>query len=89
MPKLILRLAALFLFTTCMTWWVLEGSNRGWTKTSVATMKTDEITGIEYPVWKEKFVPGVDFLAAGSGLSLVLLAVSFLPFLNKSKNKYL
>jgi hypothetical protein len=52
-------------------------------------MKTDEITGIEYPVWKEKFVPGVDFLAAGSGLSLVLLAVSFLPFLNKSKNKYL
>lgn len=85
-----LRIAALILWLAGMAWWVAAGMNPGWTKTSVSTMETDPITGIEYPVWKKRFVPGVDLLIAGSGCAAALVGLSFLPFLNrKPKNQHL
>lgn len=64
--------------------WLALGANRGWTKTSVATQNVDEITGIEFSVFENRFVPGVEFLAVGIGGSLVLAALSFLPNLKKT-----
>jgi hypothetical protein len=58
--------------------------NTGWAKTSVSTLETDPVTGIEYPVWKKQFVPGLDILAAGSVCAVGLIAISFLPFLSRN-----
>jgi hypothetical protein len=46
--------------------------------------KTDEVTGIVYTVYENRYVPGVDLLAGGVGLAGALFAVSFLL---RPKNK--
>ncbi len=89
MPSL-LRISALILWLAIVAWWGAAGMNPGWTKTSVSTMETDAVTGIEYPVWKKQFVPGLDLLAAGTGCAATLLGLSFLPFLSRNqKNQQL
>lgn len=88
--KTTLRLVAVILWLAILSWWALAGRNPGWTKTSVPTMETDPVTGIEYPVWKKQFVPGIDLLAAGTGCAAVLIGISFLPFLSRNtKNQQL
>ena len=79
------RLLALIILSTCLSWWWFSGADMGWTKTYVTIPATDEITGIQYEVKQEKFVPGVDFLVAGIGLSLGSFAASFLLSQRKSK----
>ncbi len=76
--RTIARLLALFILSTCLSWWWFSGADMGWTKTYVTTPATDEVTGIQYEVRKEKFVPGVDFVVTGIGLSFVIFATSFL-----------
>ena len=83
--RTVTRLLALFILSTCLSWWWFSGADRGWTKTYVTIPATDDITGIQYEVKKEKFVPGVDFVAAGIGLSSGIFAASFLLFPRKSK----
>jgi len=74
----ILQIVALAAAAGALAFWALAGANRGWTKTSVARMTVDEVTGIESPTYEERFVPGVDFLgAAGLGAG-ILAGVSFL-----------
>ena len=72
------RLLALFILSTCLSWWWFSGANMGWTKTYLTIPATDEVTGIQYEVKEEKFVPGVDFLVLGTGLSFVIFATTFL-----------
>jgi hypothetical protein len=79
------RLLALFILSTCLSWWWFSGANMGWTKTYLTIPATDEVTGIQYEVKEEKFVPGVDFLALGTGLSFVIFASTFLFSTKKSK----
>jgi hypothetical protein len=79
------RLLALFILSTCLSWWWFSGANMGWTKTYLTIPATDEVTGIQYEVKEEKFVPGVDFLALGTGLSFVIFATTFLFSTKKSK----
>jgi hypothetical protein len=76
--RLFLRLLALALFLGTAVWWVQSGKNPGWTKNKVFVEKVDEITGISYPEEEDRFVPGVDLLAASGGVSLVIAALSFL-----------
>jgi hypothetical protein len=56
--------------------WAWGGFHRGWTKTSVAVEKTDEITGIAYKEYEDKFVPGVEFPFGGIVLAILLAATS-------------
>ncbi len=85
-----LRILAFAFFLALLSWWAAAGMNHGWTKTSVSTMETDPITGINYPVWKKQFVPGIDLLAVGTGCTAVLIGISFLPFLSRNnKNQQL
>lgn len=79
------RLLALFILSTCLSWWWFSGADMGWTKTYVTIPATDEITGIPYEVKQEKFIPGVDFVALGTGLSFAIFAASFLFSKQKSK----
>jgi hypothetical protein len=74
----LLRVLAGVLLVGAATVWLLCGTNRGWTKTSVPHKLLDDVTGIEGVTYEPRFVPGVDFLAAaliGSGL---LAGASFL-----------
>ena len=79
------RLLALFILSTCLSWWWFSGADMGWTKTYVTIPATDDVTGIQYEVKEERFVPGVDFLALGTGLSFVIFATSFLFSTNNPK----
>jgi len=81
-----LRLLALFILSTCLSWWWFSGADKGWTKTYVTIPATDEITGISYEVKQEKFVPGVDFVALGTGLSFAVFASSFLFSKRKTRS---
>jgi hypothetical protein len=74
----ILRIVAILLLSASFLWWSSAGSNKGWTKTSVQVWNYDEITEISYPTTVDRFVPGIDFLAGGTALSLLLLGVSFI-----------
>jgi hypothetical protein len=78
MLRAIIRILSCVLCAITLLWWCRAGYNKGWTKTSVQEWKYDEITEISYPENSERFVPGVDFLAAGIALALVLLAISYL-----------
>jgi hypothetical protein len=75
--KKILRLIALALFATTVGYWAVQGAHTGWSQNRVPITKTDEITGIAYIVYEDRFVPGVDALAAGVGLAGGLFAASF------------
>lgn len=70
-------LAALSLFAGVGIW-MGGGMHRGWTKTSVAVEKTEEITGIVYRDYEDKFVPGVEFPIAGATAALLLGGVALL-----------
>jgi hypothetical protein len=75
--RTMLRVAAVLLLVGVATTWVATGAHRGWTKTEITTMAHDEITGIDYPVQRDGFVAGLDFVAAGAGLAALLAGVSF------------
>lgn len=61
----ILRLLAVLLFLATATLWIAGGAHRGWTQTQVTELHLDPITGIEYPVYRDAFVPGIELLGAG------------------------
>lgn len=75
--KKILQFIALALVATTVGFWVIKGAHTGWSQNRVPITKNDEITGIAYTVYEDRFVPGVDVLAAGVGLAGGLFAASF------------
>ena len=83
--RLALRLAALILLLGTIGFWAAKGAHTGWSQNQVPVKQTDEITGIEFVTYEQRFVPGVDFLGAGTGLAAGLFAVS-LFFKRKSNN---
>lgn len=52
--------------------WLAGGAHLGWTQTSVVEMRRDAFTEIEYPVRHDAFIAGVEFLATGLAVALVL-----------------
>lgn len=66
--------ASLFLFA----YWAAAGANRGWTKNQIAEKQIDEVPGIEFLVYKDHFMPGIEFLGLGFFLLIVLFAISFI-----------
>ena len=77
--KKILRIIALLIALGAVVTWVALGANRGITKTQVQE-KTgyDEFLQQDVKAWKQRFVPGVDFLAAAFVVAGILTGVSFL-----------
>lgn len=60
--------------------WLFGGARLGWTQTSRAVERTDEITGLAYREYERAFRPGVDWLAVGAGAAGAILGVrSLLP----------
>jgi len=80
--KRTLEILALAIVVATGILWFATGANRGWTKTSVEVKTLDEVTGIEEIKYRERFVPGVDFVGAAL-LGAGLLAGASLLFRNK------
>lgn len=66
--------------------WLSAGAHRGWTRTSETIKTVDEVTGIEGVTNRERFVPGLDFLAAIFAGS-ILLGGSSLFFRGKTPSQ--
>jgi hypothetical protein len=82
--RVILRIAGALFALVIFSYWAAAGSNNGWTKDKIALKKTDEITGIEYVEYQDHFLPGLEFLIAGTGFGLAVIAVTF--FFRKKTN---
>jgi hypothetical protein len=76
--KRTLRLIAAILLGGSFVFWATAGANRGWTKTRIPIKTTDAVTGLEGIQWREKFVPGVDFLGTAFLAAGVLAGISLL-----------
>jgi hypothetical protein len=72
-----LRAAALVLLLSVLAYWVVKGAHRGWSQNRVPVSKTDEITGIVFTTYDDRFIPGVEVLGAAVALSAALAAASF------------
>ena len=81
--KRILQSLALLVALAAAATWLATGANRGFTKTSVAVKTLDEVTGIEGITYQKKFQPGVDFLGAAFGGTVLLAGASL--FFRKPK----
>jgi uncharacterized membrane protein len=75
--RVMLRFVGALLVVVIFTYWAAAGANTGFYKDKIAIKKTDEITGIEYVEYKDHFLPGIEFLTAGTGLGLALIAITF------------
>lgn len=74
---LTLRLASVSVLLAALAVWLSTGAHRGWTQTSRVVVQQDEITGIDYPVREKTFVAGVEFVAAGLGVSALLAGAGY------------
>lgn len=80
MPRLLIIIGTVCLLAVVVTWFSL-GADRGWSKTLVPVAKVDPVTELEFTEYEKRFVPGLDFLIAGSAGSLFLVALGL--FLGK------
>ncbi len=74
-----LLIAAICIDLATLSLWLATGAHRGWTKTREIVMEIDPVTGQENNFQRDKFVMGVELLAAGllgagvlAGAALVL-----------------
>lgn len=74
--KRALQVLAAVLAISIPAFWIAKGANTGWSKTKIQTWTVDEITEIRVPEWREKFVPGLDFLAVGLFSAAALAVVA-------------
>jgi len=72
-----LRAAALVLLLSTVGFWAAKGAHRGWSQNRVPVSQTDEVTGIVFTTYEDRFVPGVEVLGAGVALSAAFAAASF------------
>jgi len=73
-----LRAAAVVLFLAGLGIWAAAGARVGWTQTSTVAMQRDEITGIDYPVRRAAFLPGVEVPLAATALAALLASLSLI-----------
>jgi hypothetical protein len=74
----VLRLGGVILILASIAFWATAGAHRGWSQHRVPVSKTDEVTGLAYIAYEDRFVPGVEVLVGGAGLGLLLGAASLL-----------
>ncbi|WP_221030335.1 hypothetical protein [Actomonas aquatica] len=74
--RLPLRLLSLLLVVATVIWWVNAGAHSGWSMDQVPVTQIDEITGLEYTTYEDRFVPGMEYLVGGVALGVVLFGVS-------------
>lgn len=76
--RLGLRVTAALLLLGVVGFWAAKGAHTGWSMNQVPVKQTDEITGIEFVTYDQRFVPGIEFLGGGVGFATGLFVVSLL-----------
>ncbi|MSU68103.1 MAG: hypothetical protein EXS40_05925 [Opitutaceae bacterium] len=74
----ILAAGALLTFVGSISYWSAMGAHRGWSQNRVPVTQTDEVTGIAFTTYENRFVPGIDILGAGVALAAFFFALSFI-----------
>ena len=69
----LLRIIAALLIAVTAGYWFVAGAHRGWSMDQVPMEQIDEITGLTYTIYEERYVPGIEVLGSGVGLGLLLL----------------
>jgi len=67
---------ALFLVTSAAIW-LKTGAHTGFSKNRVEIQMVDPITQIEYVEYEERFIMGIEYLAAGFFAGLACIAAGF------------
>lgn len=75
-PRLVLRLLAAFCMIFTLVFWINKGAHTGWSMDRVPIPQIDEITGIEYVTYEDRFVPGLEWLGSGIGLGALFFVIS-------------
>lgn len=74
--KSFFRIVALLLALGTAGFWFGKGAHTGWSQNRVPVSKTDDVTGIVYTAYEDRFVPGIEVLGAGLAIATALLGVS-------------
>lgn len=74
----ILRSSGLLTLVGTVGYWLAMGAHRGWSQNRVPTTQTDEVTGIAFTTYENRFIPGIEVLGAGLALAAGLFALGFL-----------
>jgi hypothetical protein len=82
----ILRILAFAIAFGVTAFWVNGGSHTGWSMNKVPVILTDEITGIEYTEYEDRYVPGIEVLGGGWVAALVLGGISVFIKSRQSRN---
>ncbi len=72
------QIAALAVLLGSIAFWATKGARTGWSQHQVPVTEVDDVTGLEYVRYEDRFVPGVEWLAGGCGVAVFLFAASFL-----------
>ena len=75
--RTVLRLATLFIALVTLVLWFFGGANTGRTKMTETVKVSDSVTGKETVSKETRFLPGLDFLAAGLIGAGVVWVLSF------------
>ena len=77
-PRIALRLISTLLIVATAGYWFAAGAHRGWSMDKVPVEQVDEITGLNYTTYEDRYVPGIEVLGAGVVLGgLILVGTLF------------
>ncbi len=77
-PRLIVRVLAVVVVVGVLSFWAMRGAHTGWSMDKVPTTLTDEITGLTYTAYEDRYVPGIEILGGGLLAGAGLFGVSYL-----------
>jgi len=72
-----LRLVGLMLMLGIAGFWFAKGAHTGWSQHRVPIQQVDEVTGLEFVTYEDRYVPGIEVLATGLASGALLFGVSF------------
>lgn len=75
---LFLRAISALLLAAVILYWIAAGAHRGWSMHQVPVQQTDEVTGINYVTYEDRYVPGIEVVAGGAVMSAFIFGLSFL-----------
>jgi hypothetical protein len=75
---LVLRTLAVLSAVAIIACWLSLGAHMGWSQTRVPIEKADPVTEMTFSDYEERFLPGLDFLAAGLLGCAAIFALTFL-----------
>ena len=76
--RMLVRIVAVVLLGGTLVWWFQSGKNAGWTKNRVAVERVDEITGINFTEYEDRFIPGIEYPVAAGVAAIGLTGLSFI-----------